>query len=109
MVDVSFSRLQEYNCKRGKNKKQIAAMLDSFNVSAAKADFNNYFKHFTEDAVFIGTDATEHWNKKDFMAYAKPYFDRGHGWDFKSMDRHIFFDKTGNTAWFDELLNTQMK
>lgn len=25
------------------------------------------------------------------------------------MERHIFFDKTGKTAWFDELLNTQMK
>jgi hypothetical protein len=25
------------------------------------------------------------------------------------MERHIYFDKTGTFAWFDELLNTQMK
>jgi len=25
------------------------------------------------------------------------------------MERHIYFDKTGTLAWFDELLNTQMK
>ena len=25
------------------------------------------------------------------------------------MERHIYFDETGKTAWFDELLNTQMK
>lgn len=92
-----------------KEKKQIAAMLDSFNRAAARADFNNYFSYYTEDAIFTGTDATERWDKNGLMAYAKPYFDKGHGWDFTSLDRHIYFDKTGTLAWFDELLSTQMK
>ena len=43
------------------------------------------------------------------MAWAKPIFDKGHAWDFKAINRHIYFDSTGNIAWFDELLNTQMK
>lgn len=90
-------------------KKQVIAMLDSFNIAAAKADYKTYFNFYTDDAIFTGTDATERWDKKSFMAYAKPYFDKGHAWDFKSIDRHIYFDKTGSTAWFDELLNTQMK
>ena len=90
-------------------EKQIISMLDTFNKDAAKADFNNYFKHYTEDAVFTGTDATERWNKKDFMAWAKPIFDKGKAWDFTALERHIYFDPTGNIAWFDELLNTQMK
>lgn len=90
-------------------EKQIISMLDSFNIAAAKADFNNYFKYYTEDAIFTGTDATERWNKKDFMAWAKPIFDKGKAWNFTAMERHIYFDQTGNTAWFDELLNTQMK
>jgi SnoaL-like domain len=88
---------------------QIAALLDSFNVFAAKADFTNYFNCFAENGVFIGTDATENWNKQNFMTWAKPYFDRKTTWNFKSLERHIFFDKKGNTAWFDELLDTQMK
>ena len=25
------------------------------------------------------------------------------------MERHIYFDESGKIAWFDELLNTQMK
>ncbi|MEO8771037.1 MAG: nuclear transport factor 2 family protein [Ferruginibacter sp.] len=91
------------------DQKQIAAMLDSFNRAAARADFNKYFSYYTEDAIFTGTDATERWNKQGLMAYAKPYFDKGHGWDFTSIERHIYFDKTGTLAWFDELLNTQMK
>ena len=92
-----------------KEEIQINAMLDSFNRAAAKADFNAYFNFYTEGAVFTGTDATERWIKKDFMVWAKPIFDRGRAWSFTSLKRNIYFDKTGNVAWFDELLNTQMK
>ena len=92
-----------------KNRQQITAMLDSFNIAAAKADFKTYFNFYTEDGIFIGTDATERWDKKAFMAYAKPHFDKGKAWSFTSLERHIYFDKTGGIAWFDELLNTQMK
>ncbi len=90
-------------------KKQIIAMLDSFNLAAAKADYNGYFNFYAEDAIFTGTDATERWDKAAFMAWAKPIFDKGRAWDFKAMERNIYFDKTGKLAWFDELLNTQMK
>lgn len=91
------------------SKKQIASMLDSFNVAAARADFNNYFNYFAEDATFIGTDATENWDKKSFMLWAKPFFDKKTTWNFKSIERHIYFGKSADFAWFDELLNTQMK
>ena len=93
----------------GKYRDQITAMLDSFNVAAAKADFNKYFSYYTDDAIFTGTDATERWDKKAFMAWAKPIFDKGRAWNFTALERHIYFNKYGNLAWFDELLNTQMK
>jgi hypothetical protein len=91
------------------DKKQIASMLDSFNAAAAKADYNGYFNYYTSDAIFIGTDATERWDKQQFMVWAKKYFDRGKAWNFKSIDRHIYIGENKNIAWFDELLNTQMK
>lgn len=90
-------------------KKQINAMLDSFNIAAAKADYKTYFDFYTDNAIFTGTDAKERWNKKEFMEWAKPYFERGHAWNFTSLQRDIYFDKSGEVAWFDELLNTQMK
>ncbi len=90
-------------------KLQINSMLDSFNRAAAKADFNAYFNFYTDDAIFTGTDATERWDKKQFMVWAKPIFNGGSAWDFTALERHIYFDKTGSLAWFDELLNTQMK
>ena len=43
------------------------------------------------------------------MDYAKPHFDKGQGWSFKSLKRNIYFSKDGTYAWFDEILDTQMK
>ncbi|MFZ4058872.1 MAG: nuclear transport factor 2 family protein [Ferruginibacter sp.] len=92
-----------------KERNQINALLDSFNRAAAQAQFDAYFNFYTEDAIFAGTDATERWIKKDFMVWAKPFFDKGKAWNFTALERHIYFDKTAQFAWFDELLNTQMK
>lgn len=89
--------------------KEIGNMLDSLNRAAARADFNAYFNYYAEDGIFCGTDATERWNKKEFMAWSKPYFDKGKAWNFTAIDRHIYVDPDGNMAWFDELLSTQMK
>jgi hypothetical protein len=91
------------------SKESINTTLDSWHKAAAEARFNDYFDLLTDDAIFIGTDATENWNKAAFQAFAKPYFDKGKAWNFTAIDRHIYFDKTCKTAWFDELLNTQMK
>jgi CRISPR/Cas system Type II protein with McrA/HNH and RuvC-like nuclease domain len=90
-------------------KTAINTMLDGFNVTAAKADFKNYFNYFADESTFIGTDATEVWDKKAFMVWAKPYFDKKSTWNFTALKRNIYFSKDGKLAWFDELLDTQMK
>ncbi|MDI5899605.1 nuclear transport factor 2 family protein [Flavobacterium yafengii] len=91
------------------SKSNINSTLDAWHKAAAEANYDAYFSLMADDAIFIGTDATENWNKKDFQAYAKPHFDKGKAWSFTALERHIYFDETGKTAWFDELLNTQMK
>lgn len=90
-------------------KTEITAMLDSFHAAAARADYKGYFDYFAEAGTFLGTDATEHWDKQAFMQWSKPYFDKGKAWSFTAVDRHIYMDASGKLAWFDELLNTQMK
>lgn len=106
---MAMTACQEKIADKSVASKEIAVLLDSFNVAAATARYDKYFSYFTEDAIFIGTDATERWNKKEYMAWAKPYFDKKRTWNFSSIDRHISIDETGNRAWFDELLKTQMK
>lgn len=91
------------------DKKKINTILDSWHKAAVNTEFDNYFSYMTTNGVFIGTDATENWQLDAFKAFSKPYFDKGKAWDFKCLQRNIYFDKSQNTAWFDELLDTQMK
>ena len=91
------------------SKQDINRTVDAWHKAAADANYEAYFGLMTDDAIFIGTDATENWNKKAFQDYAKPHFDKGKAWSFTALERHVFIDKSGKTAWFDELLNTQMK
>lgn len=90
-------------------KKNISKVLDDLNLYASTADFNNYFNLYAEESTFIGTDASEVWNKKEFMDWSKPFFDKGKAWSFTSLKRNITFSADGKYAWFDELLDTQMK
>ncbi|MBX9449364.1 MAG: nuclear transport factor 2 family protein [Taibaiella sp.] len=87
----------------------IISVLDELNQAAAEADFNRYFDLYREDAVFTGTEAGERWHKNQFMDYARPYFEKGKAWNFRSIDRHIYIHTRQDIAWFDELLLTQMK
>ena len=90
-------------------KKNVENVLDQLNNFAASSDYKNYFALYAEESTFIGTDATEVWDKKEFMIWAKPHFDKKKTWNFTSLKRNIYFSKDGKYAWFDELLDTQMK
>jgi hypothetical protein len=91
------------------DKNEINVVLNNWHKAASAANFNDYFSALTDDSIFIGTDATENWNKTEFEAFAKPYFNKGKAWDFTPIERHIYFSEDKKTAWFDELLDTHMK
>ena len=90
-------------------KSQVNQTLDAWHKAASEANYNRYFDAMADDAIFIGTDATEKWTKPAFQAYAKPHFDKGKAWSFTALERHIYFNDNKTLAWFDELLDTQMK
>lgn len=89
-----------------------AAAIDSlasrWHRAAARADSAAFFDRMTADAVYIGTDKTEHWTKDEFLSFAAPYFARDKAWAFTATERHIFYNPDRQTAWFDELLSTWM-
>jgi hypothetical protein len=97
---ISFGQRNEIN---------LNDLINQWHVSAAKADFKNYFDVTTDNFIFLGTAPGERWNKSDFQTFCKPYFDKGKAWDFKPSNRKWNFSKDGNTAWFDEDLDTWMK
>ncbi|MCL5245467.1 nuclear transport factor 2 family protein [Cellulophaga sp. 20_2_10] len=90
-------------------KTEINTVVDAWHKAASDADFDAYFGFMTKDGVFIGTEATENWQNKDFKAFSKPYFDKGKAWSFTALERNIYIDKSKKIAWFDELLDTQME
>ena len=109
LIVITVSGCKSVLEKQTDSKNEINVVLNTWHKAAADANYNAYFGLMSDDAVFIGTDATEIWNKTAFQAYAKPHFDKGKAWSFTVLERHIHYDKTGKIAWFDELLNTQMK
>jgi len=83
----------------------VAAVLDSFHDAAAKADGPRYFACLADDAVFLGTDASERWTKPEFEKFCAPYFNQGIGWKYVPRDRRVSLAPGGQVAWFDELLD----
>tara|TARA_R110000850_G_scaffold269422_2_gene401593 strand:- start:70126 stop:70641 length:516 start_codon:yes stop_codon:yes gene_type:complete len=109
LLFIISSCVSNKNLTEETSKSKINSIVDKWHKDAAETNFQAYFDAIADDGIFIGTDATENWNKKDFMTFSKPFFDKGKAWDFTSLERNIYFSTDGKTAWFDELLNTQMK
>ena len=92
----------------GQSGGDVNQFIDAWHLAATKADGTTFFGSMAEDAIYIGTDATERWTKSEFVTFAKPYFDRGKAWDFKPRDRDIHVTSDMQSVWFSELLDTWM-
>lgn len=86
----------------------IRALADAWHKGAAEADSTAFFGAMADDAIYIGTDKTEHWTKAEFLSFAAPYFARGKAWDFNATERHVFYDENQDIAYWDEMLHTWM-
>lgn len=95
----SYAQQEEY----------LDKIINEWHQNAANAAFDAYFDVTTEDFVFLGTAPEERWEKKEFMTFCKPYFNKKTTWDFKASDRRWNYSEDGNTAWFDESLETWMQ
>jgi ketosteroid isomerase-like protein len=85
----------------------IRRTLDAWHQAAADADEAKYFSYFAEDAVFLGTDATERWDLPAFRTYAHPHFARGKAWTLRAKARDVRVSDDGMLAWFDEELESE--
>ena len=90
------------------SKNDIETMLNEWHQDVAHFKYNAYFDKMTDSSVFVGTDALEVWNKSQFMEFSKPFFDKKQTWNFKPLQRNIYFGDHSETAWFDEILDTWM-
>ena len=98
---LSASKLSEL-------KAHIHSQLDTWHKAAADTEAQAYFNLIANDGIYIGTDASEVWTKDEFLEFAMPYFDQGKAWEFKRIDRNLYFTDDRHLVWFDELLDTWM-
>ena len=84
------------------DRKAVTSTLDALHLYAHEADGKKYFSLYSDDAVFMGTDATERWHIGEFKTYANARFDTGKGWTYTPTSRNIYFNENRDTAWFDE-------
>jgi len=85
-------------------KTLVNKVLDGFHKAAAIGDGATYFSLLSDDAIFLGTDASERWSKDEFKKYAMPAFSDGEGWLYTMKERHIEFIAQGSVAVFDEIV-----
>lgn len=86
------------------DEQNIDLVLNNFHQAAAEAQAKPYFNLLSQDAIFLGTDATERWSKAEFKAFVAPYFSQGKGWLYTPVERNISVIKQGQVAFFDEIL-----
>lgn len=100
-LSISFSHAQNSQIT------SIDQMLDRWHLAATNADEEMFFGLMTEDAHYLGTDASEDWTRDQMKVWAKSIFEKDSAWDFKKIKRNIY-NYNEELAWFDETLDTWM-
>lgn len=103
-IATAFAVAQERNASA---KAEIDALLTAWHKAAATADVGTYFGSMAPDAIFLGTDVTERWTKEEFESWAAPLFRGTSAWIYSAVRRSISLSADGNTAWFDEDLESK--
>ncbi|MFV1986429.1 MAG: nuclear transport factor 2 family protein [Gemmatimonadota bacterium] len=83
----------------------VEQVLDALHEAASDGDFDRYFGQYAQEFIFLGTDATERWDRAQFMEYARGPFSQGRGWTYTMIERHVYIAPGGQAAWFDERLD----
>ena len=90
--------------RRSSANGQISVLLRTFHQAAAKGNLKVYLRCLSADAMFIGTDPTEHWSRQQFEIICERIFREKGGWIYEPFDRKISFADDLSTAWFTERL-----
>lgn len=112
LVIASFAACSKPIAPVEKSAESIKITIDSiltlWHADAATADASGYFGSMDSASIYLGTDATENWDKVEFAIFCQPYFKKGKVWEFTAFERNIYLSQDGKVAWFDELLDTWM-
>lgn len=89
-------------------KAALNTFVDDWHKAAATADADAFFGAMSPDGIYIGTDASERWLRDELREWAAFAFEREVAWDFKTIEREVYFSRDGQYAWWEEKLDTWM-
>lgn len=84
----------------------LTNLVTKWHIDASEGNYDAYFGLMDESFYFLGTDPKERWSKRQFSEFCRPYFDQGRTWTFTPKWRNWYFSDDGNTAWFEEQLDS---
>lgn len=87
---------------------RLDQLITNWHHAAAVADEEGFFGAMGAEGVYIGTDASERWQRDELREWAKSAFERESAWAFTAKNRKIQVSEDGRHAWWDELLDTWM-
>jgi hypothetical protein len=89
--------------------REIREQVRLWHRAAAVGDFDGYFSRMTAGAVFLGTDPGERWTRREFEAFARPYFDGEEAWTYEQLQTNLRIGPAAPTrvAWIDEVLHNE--
>lgn len=89
--------------------RQLDSCMNQWHLDVAEFRLEQYFNFMTDDFIFLGTDPSERWTKKEFYQFCQPFFEKKSTWDFKTNKRFWYLNSSEDVAWFEESLDTWME
>ena len=79
-------------------KREIAAVLDSMHEGFQKKDFKELENCLTEDGLYLGTDPSQTWSKKQLTEYYDSHVDDSAIVSYNLVSRNILLSRNNNSA-----------
>ena len=88
---------------------EVNTVLDSWHKSSGELKYGPFVNLVAANAVIMGTDHEERWDKAHMDQFSKQYFNPKYAWTYNYENRHISFSPDSATAWFDETFKINTK
>jgi len=89
-------------------KTEMDEVIDRWHRAAATGDSAAFFGLMTTDAIYLGTDEKERWDRTSMAKDLGKYFNGKKAWKFIPYNRIFMTLEDKKTMLFDECLNTWM-
>ncbi|ULT23057.1 nuclear transport factor 2 family protein [Sphingobacterium sp. E70] len=87
----------------------INKTLDTWHKSSGEVKFGPFINSLAADAVILGADREERWDKNHSDKFSEQYFNPKYAWNYTYQNRSVHFNTDSTTAWFDETFKINTK